>query len=181
MADDKTKKILLGVGAGCLGLVALCCLSGLGLVLFRRSSVGGTATDHAERFLTHLQAQDYDGALEDIEYDSSYSLSTRTSENVRQCYGDTVLSDITSFHCDDYSADLVDGDADVECTVTSASRGEHEVTIHVNNADEVPYNGFTWFDAPGAFGAVWASDACTLYSGREYYQNPPSDRVRPAP
>lgn len=175
--SDKTKKILLGVGAGCLGLVLMCCLSGFGAVAYRRSSVGSAAQEHAETFLGQVQAGDWQGAFESTEWDVSFAY--RDASDVQRCFGDTAVGDLTSFECTGTRVDGLDDDADVDCTVHSASRGEQEITIHINSATDQPYLGFTYFSSQAAFGGTWAGDGCTGYSGREGVMDPPDGRVRP--
>jgi hypothetical protein len=92
---------------------------------------------------------------------------------------DTALGDISAYRCESASLDsLVEDDVDVTCTVTSASRGEAEVTIRVNAADSTPYLGFYWFSSPSQFGELWRTE-CSTWSGREYFRDPPAGRVRP--
>jgi hypothetical protein len=177
MAKSKTTKILLGVGGGCLGLIACCCLTGVGLVYYRTSSLESAATDHVEQFLGHVQARDWNAAFVDSEYDIDYA--TSTSARHQQCVEDTALGDITAYDCDSASLEsLVEDDVDVTCTVTSATRGQSEVTIRVNAADSSPYLGFYWFSSPSQFGDRWRTE-CSTWSGREYYRDPPAGRVRP--
>ena len=178
MAKSKTTKILLGVGGGCLGLLACCCLTGVGLVYYRTSSLESAATEHVEQFLGHVQTRDWNAAFIDSEYDIDYAIST--SARHQQCVEDTALGDITAYRCDSASLDsLVEDDVDVTCTVTSASRGESEVTIRVNAADSSPYLGFYWFTSAAQFGDRWRSDECSSWSGRQYFRDPPAGRVRP--
>ena len=125
MADqgnNKTKKILLGVAGGCLGLISLCCLSGVGAYFYRQSSVGSAGQEHAEHFLGQVQAQDWQGAFVTSEYDVSFAY--RSADDLHRCYGDTALGDITAYECHDTHVEGLDDSVDVECTVTSTSRGE---------------------------------------------------------
>lgn len=177
MAMSKTTKILLGVGGGCLGLIACCCLTGVGLVYYRTSSLESAATEHVEQFLAHVQARDWGAAFVDSEYDIDYA--TSTSARHQQCVEDTALGDITAYDCDSASLEsLVEDRVDVTCTITSATRGQSEITIRVNAADRSPYLGFYWFSSPSQFGDHWRTE-CSSWSGREYFREPPAGRVRP--
>ncbi|MFK7989392.1 MAG: hypothetical protein AB8I08_25475 [Sandaracinaceae bacterium] len=175
--SNTTKKVLIGVGVGCLGLVLLCCASGGGLLLIQRSSLASAAQDHAEQFLGQVQQRDWPGALQSASYMGDTGLYSVGAH--QRCVEDTALGDLTSYSCHDVDVDLVDSDADVRCSVESASRGTVEPVIHVNNADGSPYLGFYWFGSRSDFGATWASDACSSWSGREYVYGPPSGTVRP--
>lgn len=166
------------MGGGCLGLVALCCLSGGGLVAYRSNQLESNATEQVERFLGHVQERNWQAAFADSEYDLAYSYTNPQAH--QSCVEDTALGDITGYRCESAElTELTDDHVDVTCTVTSASRGETEVTIGVNGADSRPYLGFYWFASPAAFGSRWSSDACSSWSGREYFRSPPPGRVRP--
>jgi hypothetical protein len=182
-SKDKTKKILMVAGGGCLALVAFCCISSAGGYLFRQSSVASTGQEHVERFLGHVQARDWAASFADSEYrlDSIYGGGTGDAGGHQRCLEDTALGDMTSFECHDAEVEEpFGGRVLVHCAVTSASRGEGEVTITANSADDDDvYLGFYWFASPSQFGPLWSSDECTLWSGREYFQPPPEDRVRP--
>lgn len=175
---DNTKKILLGVGCGCLSLVTLCCASSAGGALFMKSGHDSAAQAHAERFLGAAQASDWPGA-----YAATLSLydSGLSSQYVHQrCLGATPLADVSSFECSGVESSWPDGDgADVLCIVQSRSQGAQEVTVHVNSPESGPYLGFVWFAPTAVLGPDWRGDQCTLWSGREYYRDPPAGRVRP--
>lgn len=179
MAEGKGKRIALFVGIGCIALLGLCC-GGMGLALFmKKSSYDTAAKEHAERFLGFMQRREYPAAFGATEYMGGSNLYS--IEQFQGCVSATVLGDMTAFSCDDVESDLLfDSDgADVICTVTSASHGESEITVHVNSPDEWPYLGFIWF-SPGAFmGDAWHGDSCARWSGRDFFEEPPSGRVRP--
>ena len=173
------KKIALFVGVGCLAIVFTCCATGAGGYFYRQSSVGNRALEHARGFFGAVQARRWDDAYSRSRsiYDTFGGYGGATS--FQACFEDTALGDITSFECDDYTLGPFDDDADVECTVTSASRGTVAVTLMVNSADRSPYNGFVWFASRDAFGERWMGDDCAIHSGREYFREPPAGRVRP--
>jgi len=179
MADgSNTTKILLGVGCGCLGLVSLCCVSGAGGAFYMKSGHDSAAQAHAERFLGAVQASDWAGAYAATLSPYDYGLSN--ASNYQQCLSATPLADVTSYACTSVSSEWPGSDgADVICTVQSRSQGAQEVTVHVNSPDSGPYLGFVWFAPTASLAPPWHGDGCTLWSGREYYREPPAGRVRP--
>ena len=176
--NDNTKKILLGVGCGCLALVGLCCGSAGVLALVRKSSFESAAQAHAERFLGYLQSGDDMTAFDTAVYDGDGGLYSAITFHA--CIEATPLADLTTYSCSDVDAEWVQGGhADVTCTITSATRGTSDVTIGVNGADSSPYLGFIWFSPGVTTGPGWHGDDCATWSGREFFREPPAGRVRP--
>lgn len=176
--NDNTKKILMGVGCGCLALVGLCCGSAGVLALVRKTTFESAAQAHAERFLGALQQGDVASAFAASHYVGDGGLySAATFES---CIRSTPLGDLTSYACTGVDAEWIEGGrADVTCTITSASRGSSDVTIGVNSPDGSPYLGFVWFSPGVTTGPEWHGDTCATWSGREYFREPPAGRVRP--
>jgi hypothetical protein len=179
-SSGKGKRIALYVGGGCLSIIMLCCCSGVGAYIYRQSTIGSAAQDHAETFLRQVQAGDWEAAHASSRYRFSvFGAGPSERDAYRACIQDTALADMTSFDCDGVHVEPMQDDGEVRCTVQSTARGQVDITVHVNSADRGPYLGFIWFASRGAFGSHWASGSCSLYSGREYYRDPPSGRVRP--
>jgi len=176
----KKNRALLFVGIGCLGLITLCCCTGGGVVMWRSSAIGDGATAHAELFLGYVQTGNYDAAFGSSEYLGDTSLYSPLQ--FQMCLQSTPLGDMTSFTCHSAEPDLQSGDADVSCTIQSATQGPQEVTIHVNSATELSaYLGFIWFSQGAVFGEAWPGDECARWSGREYFGDTPPGRIRPGP
>lgn len=175
----KTTKILLGVGGGCL-LLCLSCCCGIGAFYqMRQSETAELSKDHVERFLDAVQRDDYEGAFAVETYDHGDGFTVGSAEELRRCYEDTALADMTAYECDDVSVEPFDDGGDVQCTVTSTSRGPVEITVHANYVREFPSLGFTWFASRDAFGSTWAGEGCALYSGQSFMGDTPAGRVRP--
>ncbi len=171
-------KPFLIAGVGCLGLVSMCCLSGVGAFFFQRGGHESVATAHAERFLGLVQQRQWSGALAAAEYmgggDSLYS-----ADVFGACLQSTPLSEMTAFTCPSASSEWpLDNRADAVCTITTA-RGASEITIGVNSTDGQPYLGYVWFSADAPTGTAWHGDDCARWSGRDYYGETPASRVRP--
>ncbi len=170
-------RVFLIAGVGCLSLVSICCLSGVGGLFFGRSGHETVATDHASRFLGLVQARQWNGALAASEYrgDSSlYSVDTFST-----CLQATPLSEMTAYTCDSASSEWpVDNRADAICTITTP-RGPTEITVGVNGTDGSPYLGYVWFSADAPVGTAWHSEDCARWSGSQYYGETPANRVRP--
>jgi hypothetical protein len=176
--ESNTTKILLGIGCGCLSLVGLCCVSGGAVAFWQKSSNDSAAQAHAERFLGLAQQRDWAGASAAAEYD--YGGSPTDTAALQSCLAATPLADLASFACSDVSSEWpTDDHGDVTCTITSSSQGSSDITVGVNSPTTTPYLGFVWFSPNAVTGPAWHSDSCSRWSGREFFRDPPSGRVRP--
>ncbi len=174
----KKSRVLLFVGVGCLSLITMCCCTGGGLAWWRTNDVDKSARHHAEYFLSNVQSHEWDQALASSEYMGDTALYS--SAQMQSCFMDTPLGNMSSYFCSDADGALWDDDRDVTCTVQTFGQGPQEITIHVNSADGAfPYLGFVWFSPTATFGTEWSSDNCARWSGRDYFDEPPANRVRP--
>ncbi len=172
-------KILLFSALGCLGLVSMCCLSGVGGFFYTRSSYADLGRVHAETFLGSVRDRQWSTALAAAEYQGSYSYSTETPSSFSACIEGTPLFEMTSYECPSASGEWpLDDGAEVTCNVITP-RGATEITITVNNTEDRPYLGYVWFSPDATLGPSWRGDDCARWSGREYYRDPPAGRVRP--
>ncbi|MBX7192902.1 MAG: hypothetical protein K1X94_12630 [Sandaracinaceae bacterium] len=172
-------RTLLFAAMGCLGLVSMCCLSGVGGVFYERWSVGDAARAHAETFLGAVQRHDWASAYAASEYQSGYGgFQTTTADELARCFTGTPLFDMTSYTCSGGSSEWpMDDYTLVPCTVTTASGATTEISVGVNSPTSTPYLGFVWFSPDATVSPAWGP--CAHWSGREYYQEPPPGRVRP--
>jgi hypothetical protein len=171
-----TRMLLFG-GLGCLGLVAMCCLSGVGGLFWQRSGHESVARAHVESFLGMVQARQWSGALAAAEYGGDGSLYD--AGQFGACLMATPLAEMASYTCPSASSEWpIDDGAHVVCTVTTP-RGPTEITVTVNNTDALPYLGYVWFSSDAALGPAWHGDECARWSGRDYVDDAPADRVRP--
>jgi|GEM_PF-2397959 len=170
-------RIFLFAGIGCLSLVSICCLSGVGGLFYQRSGYETVAIDHVSRFLGLVQARQWNGALATSEYIGDSSLYSVDSFST--CLQATPLAEMTSYSCGSASSEWPRNNyADVVCTVTTP-RGPTEITVGVNSPDGSPYLGFVWFSADAPIGAAWHGEECARWSGSRYSSDPPAGRVRP--
>lgn len=169
-------RLPLFLALGCVGSVVLLCVGSVGAFFTWQYYVRGEARSHATSFLTALVGHDYPGAFSIgvSRYDTDlYSVGEFTA-----CFTSTPLAVATAATCHDTDVSPDGRDAEVHCTLTTPT-GPTEITVDVNNPTRDPYNGFVWFSPDAVVGPLWHSDACTSWSGREYYREPPLGRVRP--
>jgi hypothetical protein len=178
-SNDNTGRVLLFSALGCVGLVSMCCLSGVGGAFYTRSGYADVGRVHAETFLGHVQRRDWAAALAAAEYQGAYAYSSETPSSFGACLTATPLFEMTSFECPSASGEWpLDNGAEATCNVTTP-RGTTEITITVNSTDGAPYLGYVWFSPDATLGPEWHGDNCARWSGRDYYMDPPSGRVRP--
>lgn len=176
------EKVVAALGCGCLALVLIACCGGLGglggLWRWSQSEYDQRAVVYASELLSRLRAHDLAGAYAAARSgaDPDYEEQGRRFE---ACLAATPLADLTSFVCSETAgAVLAQDGVDVECAVTSATRGETTLTMHVNAPDD-PSLGFIWFGADAQLGEAWHADDCATWSGKRFVGEPPSGRVRP--
>ncbi len=128
-------RVFLIAGVGCLSLVSMCCLSGIGGFFYARGGQESAATAHAERFLGLVQARDWNGALAASEYMGDTSLYS--VDSFSSCMQATALAEMTAYRCESASSEWpLDNGADAICTITT-SRGETEITVGVNSTGSI--------------------------------------------
>lgn len=175
--SPSASRVFLIVGIGCLSLVSICCLSGVGGFFYARGGHETVATDHASRFLGLVQARQWSGALAASEYMGDSSLYS--VESFSTCFESTPLAEMTAYTCDSASAEWpLENGADAICTITTP-RGPTEITVGVNSTDGSPYLGYVWFSADAPVGAAWHTETCARWSGSQYFGETPTNRVRP--
>ena len=172
----KKSKTLLYVGGGCVGLLALCCLSGAGVVYYMKSSKESDARAQAETFLAAMQARNYPAAFgASVGADSGlYSVDRFT-----QCLTSTPLATMTSYDCSQGAdSELTEVTVTVYCNVVTAA-GPQDIAVFVNVYDFAKQAGFVWFRPGAPVGPLWHSDECASFSGKMYFQEPPDGFIRP--
>lgn len=175
--SPSASRVFLIAGVGCLSLVSMCCLSGVGGFFYARGGQETLATDYASRFLALAQARQWNEALAASEYRGGSSLYT--VDSFTACFEATPLAEMTSYTCDSASSEWpLDNGAEVICTITTP-RGPTEITVHVNSTDTSPYLGYVWFSADSTVGAAWHTEDCARWSGSRYFGETPANRVRP--
>lgn len=133
-----------------------------------------TAREMVSGYLTHVQNGDWAGAWN---VKSGGGSIPGTAEAMQVCLESTVLTRMSSQTCED--ADVDGNRAWVHCSLRTES-GTFDMSMSASGLNsDTPYLGALLFADPTAYEPLWASDSCSLFSGRGLRIELPEGRHRP--